>query len=392
MVEVLLNKIVLIGTTADSITGFRSDLIKQLVFYGYEVFAFTCEYNDIQLNEISILGAKPITYKMSRGGLNPFSDIQSLLNLKSEIDKINPDLVLSYFTKPVVYGSLASKLCKTPKIIGMIEGLGTPFTEHQNGQSLKVKLIKFFQITLYRMVFPFIDKIIFLNNDDPRDLIYTNKIRHKSNSINVLGPIGLNLNDYKYKRWDESSNISFIFIARLIAEKGIFDFVEAAKIVRKKYENIKFTIIGGLDTENPFGLSRTQLDELIASGLIDYPGFVTDVAKRIQDNAVFVLPSYYREGVPRSTQEAMAIGRPVITTDVPGCRETVVDGVNGFLVPKWNPEALADKMCYFIENPEQVNIMGLESYKIAQEKFDAEKVNSKLIEIMGLKDLNEKTS
>jgi len=383
-------KIILIGTTADSITGFRSDLIKKMVLYGYEVFAFTCEYNDKQLEEISILGAIPVTYKMSRGGLNPFSDIQSLLNLKSEIDKINPDLVLSYFTKPVVYGSLASKLSKTPKIIGMIEGLGTPFTEHQNGQSLKVKFIKFFQITLYRIVFPFIDKIIFLNSDDPHDLIYKNKIKHKSNSINILGPIGLNLNDYPYKKWDESSNISFIFIARLIAEKGIFDFVEAAKIVREKYKDIKFTIIGGLDIENPFGLSKNQLDELIASGLIDYPGFVTDVAKRIQDNAVFVLPSYYREGVPRSTQEAMAIGRPVITTDVPGCRETVEDSVNGFLVPKWNPEALAEKMCYFIENPEQVNIMGLKSYQIAQEKFDAEKVNSKLIEIMGLKDLNEK--
>ena len=386
------SKICIIGTTADSITGFRSDLIKQLIVYGYEVFAFTCEYNDKQLVEISALGAKPVTYKMSRGGLNPFSDIKALFNLKSEIEKIKPDLVLSYFTKPVVYGSLASKLSKTPKIIGMIEGLGTPFTEHYDGQSLKVKFIKFFQIALYRLVFPFVDKIIFLNKDDPQDLIYKNKIKHKNNSVNILGPIGLNLNDYPYMKWQESSNISFIFVARLIAEKGIFEFVEAAKIVKKKYKDTKFIVIGGLDTENPFGLSRTQLDDLIASNLIEYPGFVTDVAKRIQDSAVFVLPSYYREGVPRSTQEAMAIGRPVITTDVPGCRETVVDGVNGFLIPKWNPEALADKMCYFIENPEQVNKMGLKSYEIAQEKFDTEKVNSKLIEIMGLKDLNEKTS
>ncbi|MDN5638994.1 MAG: glycosyltransferase, partial [Staphylococcus equorum] len=166
---------------------------------------------------------------------------------------------------------------------------------------------------------------------------------------------------------------------------------DAAKLVKQKYPNIIFKIIGGLDTENPYGLTKQELDDVIFSGVVEYSGFVTDVAKRIQDSAVFVLPSYYREGVPRSTQEAMAIGRPVITTDVPGCRETVVDGINGFLVPKWNPEALAEKMCYFIENPEQVNIMGLKSYQIAQEKFDAEKVNSKLIEIMGLKDLNEKT-
>ena len=138
-------------------------------------------------------------------------------------------------------------------------------------------------------------------------------------------------------------------------------------------------------------LKQEELDQLVAENLFEYPGYVTNVKDWIIDSSVFVLPSY-REGVPRSTQEAMAIGRPVITTDVPGCRETVLEGVNGFLVPKWNAEALAEKMCYIIENPEQVNIMGLESYKIAQEKFDAEKVNSKLIEIMGLKDLNEKTS
>ena len=139
-------------------------------------------------------------------------------------------------------------------------------------------------------------------------------------------------------------------------------------------------------------MSENQLKEVISTGLIEYPGFVTDVAKRIQDSSVFVLPSYYREGVPRSTQEAMAIGRPVITTDVPGCRETVIDGVNGFLVPKWNAEALAEKMCYFIENPSQVNIMGLESYKIAQEKFDVRLVNKKLFDIMGLKEINETAS
>ncbi|MDA3497419.1 glycosyltransferase family 4 protein [Acinetobacter baumannii] len=387
-----MNKIVLIGTTADSITGFRSDLIKQLVLYGYEVFAFTCEYNEAQLSEISALGAKPITYEMSRGGLNPFADLKTIIELKRKIIDIKPDVIFSYFTKPVVYGSLAARLSHTPKIIGMIEGLGTPFTIHKNGQSLKVKLIRFIQVSLYKIVFPFLDKIIFLNPDDPIDLIQKNNIKAKKNAVQMLGPIGLNLEEYEYKKWDETQQVSFIFIARLLAEKGIFDYLEAAKIVKHKYPNVTFKIIGGLDTENPYGLTKQQLDEVIATGVIEYPGFVTDVAKRIQDSAVFVLPSYYREGVPRSTQEAMAIGRPVITTDVPGCRETVVDGLNGFLVPKWDPKALAEKMCYFIENPEQVNIMGLKSYEIAQEKFDAEKVNAKLIDIMGLKDLNEKTS
>ena len=130
-------------------------------------------------------------------------------------------------------------------------------------------------------------------------------------------------------------------------------------------------------------MQQSELDELITSGVINYPGHVDNVQDWIIDSHVFVLPSY-REGVPRSTQEAMAIGRPIITTDVPGCRETVINGANGFLVEKWNPDALAEKMIYFIEHPEQMEKMGYESYKIAQEKFDADKVNQCLLTMMGL--------
>ena len=139
-----------------------------------------------------------------------------------------------------------------------------------------------------------------------------------------------------------------------------------------------------MDLENPYGLSKSDLDDLISLNIIEYHGFVNNVPEHIEKSAVFVLPSYYREGVPRSTQEAMAIGRPVITTDVPGCRDTVVDGLNGFLIPKWDVPTLVDKMLYFIQQPEKINIMGLESFKIAQEKFDAEKVNIKLLDLMGI--------
>ncbi|WP_336175312.1 glycosyltransferase family 4 protein [Acinetobacter ursingii] len=384
-------KIVFVTTTASSCYGFRRDLIKKLINLDYVVYTFFSEFSDGDSDKIKELGAIPVYYHLSRGGLNPFLDIKSLFELKSQINKIQPDIVFSYFTKPVIYGSLAGKLCGISKVIGMIEGLGSPFTIHKNGQSIKIKFIRLIQVRLYKLVFPFLDKIVFLNQDDPIDLIKENTIKCKANAIQVLGPIGLNLQEYAYSQWDVSKTISFIFIARLIAEKGIFEYLAAARIVKEKYPDVVFKVIGGLDYENPYGITKNELNDVIATGIIEYHGFVTDVAKHIQDSAVFVLPSYYREGVPRSTQEAMAIGRPVITTDVPGCRETVVDGLNGFLVPKWNPEALAEKMCYFIENPEQINIMGKESYKIAQEKFDVHCVNQKLFEIMGLKDTDEKT-
>lgn len=379
-----MKKIIFIGTTGASVYGFRSDVIQELVKQGHTVYAFTSEYTDICLEKIKGLGAIPITYTLNRGGLNPFVDLKSLFELKHKIQEIKPDIVFSYFTKPMVYGTLAAALSKVPHKIGMIEGLGSPFTLHRHGQSFKVKLIRFIQVSLYRFVFPFLDKIIFLNPDDPVDLIENNKIKYKANSLVVLGPIGLNLRDYSYTPWDTSKEISFIFIARLLAEKGIFEYVEAAKIVKNMYPNIIFRVIGGLDLENPYGLTQNQLDELIESKTIEYSGFVTNVDDYIKKSAVFVLPSYYREGVPRSTQEAMAIGRPVITTDVPGCRDTVIDGVNGFLVPKWNPQALAEKMIYFIEHPEQVRMMGDQSHKIAIEKFDAEKVNQRLLEILGI--------
>ena len=377
-----MKKLIMIGTTAACFYGFRADLIRELVKKNVKIYAFTIDNQTSELKKIEQLGAIPVVYSLNRGSLNPLSDLYATYKLSQQIKELKPDLVFSYFTKPVIYGSLAAKISKVKKITAMLEGLGSPFTIHPHGQSLKIKIIRFIQVSLYRIVFPFIDKIIFLNKDDPIDLIKNNKIKHKANSSVVLGPIGLNLEDYSYTPWETSNEISFIFIARLLAEKGIFEYVEAAKIIKKKYPHIIFRVIGGLDLENPYGLNQNQLDELIESKTIEYSGFVTNVDDYIKKSAVFVLPSYYREGVPRSTQEAMAIGRPVITTDVPGCRDTVIDGVNGFLVPKWNPQALAEKMIYFIENPEQIRIMGDESSKIAVEKFDANKVNQRLLEIL----------
>lgn len=374
-------KIILIGTVASSFYGFRADLICTLLKKGHQVYAFTSEYTAEDLKKIEKLGATPITYTLNRGGLNPLADIVATYRLSKKIKTINPDLVFSYFSKPVIFGTLAAKLAQVPRVIGMLEGLGYTFTEQPEGLSKKTQLIKKIQVFLYKIALPQLDQIIFLNPDDPKDLIERYAINVKN--IEVLGGIGLNLDHYKYSE-NFNSNISFIFIARLLAEKGIHDYIKAAKIVKEKYPSVKFTVLGAIDKEALGSLKEEELESLVKTNIIEYPGHVSNVSEWIENSSVFVLPSYYREGVPRSTQEAMAIGRAVITTDVPGCRETVVDGINGFLVPKWNPQALAEKMIYFIENPEQIQVMGAESYKIAVEKFDAEKVNLRLVNILGL--------
>jgi glycosyltransferase involved in cell wall biosynthesis len=376
-----MKKIILIGTVASSFYGFRAELIHELLKKEYQIYAFTSDYTAEDLKKIKKLGAIPVVYSLNRGGLNPLADIIATYHLSKKIKAINPHLVFSYFSKPVIFGTLAAKLAKVPRVIGMLEGLGYTFTEQPEGLSKKTQLIKKIQVFLYRIALPQLDQLIFLNPDDPKDLLEKYAINVKN--VEVLGGIGLNLEHYKY-----STNfipyISFIFIARLLAEKGIHDYIKAAKIVKEKYPLVKFIVLGAIDKEALGSLKEEELASLVKTNIIEYPGHVSNVSEWIENSSVFVLPSYYREGVPRSTQEAMAIGRAIITTDVPGCRETVEDGVNGFLVPKWDPEALAEKMIYFIEHPEQIRIMGDESYKIAVKKFDAKKVNQRLINILGL--------
>ena len=373
--------IIIIGTVASSFLGFRADLIKVLIQKNHIVYAFTSEYTNSELEKIKLLGAMPVTYEQKRGGLNPLVDVISTYLLTNKIKAIAPDLVFSYFSKPVIFGTLAARWAKVPKVIGMLEGLGYTFTKQPKGLIKRTQLIKQIQIALYRISLPRLDTLIFLNPDDPNDLLeeYSIKVR----KVEVLGGIGLNLDDYSYSN-NYPKNPVFIFIARLLAEKGIHDYIAAAKIVKNIYPQARFVVLGAIDKVALGALTEVELRQVIKASIIEYPGHVNNVSDWITKSSVFVLPSYYREGVPRSTQEAMAIGRPIITTDVPGCRETVIDGVNGFLVEKWNPKALAEKMIYFIEHPEQIKEMGDESYKLAQEKFDADKVNKRLINMLGL--------
>lgn len=375
-------KIIILGTIAYSFYGFRADLIQELVRQEHTVYAFTSEYTQDELKKIEKLGAIPVTYSLNRGGLNPLADITAAYHLSKVIKKIAPDVVFSYFSKPVIFGTLAAKIAKVPQVVGMLEGLGYCFTDQPEGFSKKVKVIKGIQVLLYKIALPRLNRLIFLNTDDPNDLLKRYKIQVKQ--VNVLGGIGLNLSQYKYQSIvNIEEPIKFLFIGRLLKEKGIHDLISAIKIVKKVYPEAYFTILGEIDASNMGALQKSELDELIASNIVNCPGHVDNVKDWIANHHVFVLPSY-REGVPRSTQEAMAIGRPIITTDVPGCRETVIDGVNGFLVEKWNPKALAEKMIYFIEHPEQIKEMGDESYKLAKEKFDADKVNKRLINMLGL--------
>lgn len=372
-------KIALLGTVVSSVLNFRMDLIKSLCERGHSVYVFCVDYDDLLKNEIKEAGAIPVEYELSRAGMNPLKDIQDAWSLSKILKDISPDVVLSYFVKPVIFGTVAAKLAGVRRRVGMLEGLGYVFTELPSGLGGKQAFLRKIQILLYRLALPWLDRLIFLNPDDPVDLLERNGLRVAD--VAVLGGIGVNLKKYAYVMPNIDVPTCFIFVGRLLAEKGINEYVAAAKKVKSLHPETRFVVLGGLDEENPGGLSRLELDDLIASGVVEYPGYVSSVGQWLADASVFVLPSY-REGVPCSTQEAMAVGRAVITTDVPGCRETVIDGVNGYLVPRWDADALAQKMLCFVREPSLVVQMGKESRKIAEHRFDAEKVNARLITML----------
>lgn len=371
-------KVALIGTTAGCVIGFRADMIRTLVQQGHEVYAFALDFDDESNQFVRNLGATPVIYRLSRAGLNPLSDIINTYKLSRQLRHIAPDIVFTYFSKPVIFGTIAAFFAGVKRRVGMLEGLGYVFTEQPHGIRLKTAIIRRIQVLLYKISFPLLERIIFLNSDDPVDLLQKHKISVKQYSI--IGPIGLDLSSYPYSGLSINP-VSFLFIGRLLAEKGIHEYLAAARIVKVKYPESIFIVLGGVDKDNPGGLSVDELNNLHDTGLIIHPGHVSNVQDWIKRSSVFVLPSY-REGFPRSTQEAMSMGRPVITTDVPGCRETVIDGVNGFVIPPWNAEKLAEKMIFFIENPEKITSMGQASFEIAQSHFDAKKINAKLLNLL----------
>lgn len=362
---------------------FRKDLIENLVSKGHKVFALAIDYDEDSKCKIKKMGAIPVEYSLNKTGLNPFLDCIDIVKLTLILKRLEIDVVFSFFMKPSLYATLAARFAGIPRRVAMLEGLGYVYTPSSKGFSIKKRILQCIHGLLSSVCYYFADSILFLNNDDPVDLSRMSIIDKKK--IKVVGPIGLNLTDYPRSQINLNKPFRFIFIARLLEEKGIFQFIDAAKIVKATNPKIEFVVLGGLDPDNPSALTSDQLDELIEDGTIIYPGYVSDVNDWISSSHVFVLPSFYREGVPRSTQEAMAIGRAVITTDVPGCRDTVVDGVNGFLIPAFSATALAEKMFYLINNSDELIRMGDESYRIASENFDVNFKTPIMMEILNKK-------
>ena len=374
-------RFLLAANASGSLVNFRLDLILAMQSAGYDVHVVSPDIvvGSYEYERLISLGVVSHSLNMNRSGINPFADLIMLWSLFRLMLSIKPDVFMGYTIKPVIWGGLAAFLARVPRRYALITGLGYAFVDVENS-SHKRKLVRFFVERLYAISLRFCNKIFFQNPDDER-LFRDLGILIESASTVVVKGSGVNLS-YFY-RAPLPPQIVFIMISRLLVDKGVREYAEAACLIKKRFPWVKFELVGYLD-DNPETVSQAELDSWVCSGVIDYLGRLGDVRPAIASASVFVLPTFYREGIPRTLLEALAMGRAVITTDMPGCRETVVDGVNGFLVSPRSVDALVAAMEKLILTPELVGSMSCASHQLAVDDFDVHKVNAVMLREMGV--------
>lgn len=368
----------LIASFPNSLVQFRGPLLRALVAKGLDVHVaapglFGAEGIRGELNELGVVLHE---IRLKRTSTNPAADLATMAEIWRLMRKIRPDYVLGYTIKPVIYGSLAAWLACVPNRFSLITGLGYAFTGNATGKrGVLRKLIQ----RLYRFGLSKSHKVFFQNPDDQALFRQLNLLPVSIPSCVVNGS-GVDLADYSSVPLPGKP--SFLLIARLLGDKGVREYAGAASKVKVQHPEVSFRLVGWID-ENPDAIGQHELDQWVRSGTVEFLGKLTDVRPAIAASTIYVLPSY-REGTPRTVLEAMAMGRPVITTDAPGCRETVLNGDNGFLVPVQSVNELARAMIRFIEEPALAASMGKRSRQIAEEKYDVHKVNELMLGEMGI--------
>ncbi|WP_062810831.1 glycosyltransferase family 4 protein [Alcanivorax sp. NBRC 102028] len=369
----------LVASFPDSLIKFRGPLIEALLAAGCRVHVGVpgLDADSDIASRLSELGVEVHDIPLQRTGLNPLKDLSALLSLRRLMRRIGADYVLGYTIKPVIYGSLAAWVAGVRRRFALITGLGYAFTGEATGlrKVLRTLIQQLYRFSLSR------NHLVFFQNPDDEALFRQLGLLKPAIPSRVVNGSGVDVSEYAVSPLPESA--VFLLIARLLGDKGVREYAEAAALVKARYPDAVFRLVGWID-DNPDAISQAELDAWVEAGTIEFLGKLSDVRPAIVDCSVYVLPSY-REGTPRTVLEAMAMSRAVITTDAPGCRETVVNGVNGFLVPVQDVSALEDSMIKLIENPDQVAAMGERSRQIAEEKYDVHRVNAVMLREMGLK-------
>ncbi|BFT62030.1 glycosyltransferase [Pseudomonas moorei] len=372
-----MSKIVVIAGLAESLIRFRGELLDAMQANGHEIAAIAPEDDDSVRKRLAEKGIAYHVVPMARAGVNPFADLSYLLRLRRCLREIKPDVALAYTIKPVVYGLPAARLAGVKRRYALITGLGYAFTEVE--ASVSRRLLNRVASGLYRFGLHFANGLFFQNPDD-RQLFKDQGLFKAAIPAWIVNGSGVDTDRFPVAPLPAQP--SFLFVGRLLRDKGIIEYVEAARVMKSTHPQAIFHLVGPLDS-NPSGINADVVAGWEKEGVIQYHGAVSDVKPYLAACSVFVLPSY-REGTPRSVLEAMSSGRAIITTDAPGCRETVQDGVNGILVRPRDSTDLAKAMARLADASELREQMGRISRELAAQKYDVHRVNAAMIAAMEL--------
>jgi len=366
-------KILIISPKNKTVFNFRGDLIKDMINKGNVLYV--TGPNREYVEDIFNLGVKEFfETPMIKDKASIWGDIKYFFKLRNVIKIVRPDIVFEYNIKPNIYGSLAAGSCGVKNIYPMVTGLGRIYAS----DSIKASAIRIATRFLYKRAFRFCQKVIFQNPDDVSVVV---KEKYLSlDKCRVVNGSGVNMD--RFYKSDIPLKPTFLMVSRIIREKGVLDFIQAARIVKKRVPESSFILLGGYD-KSLGALRESDIEDYIKDGTIIFPGEVKDPVSFYGQASIFVLPSYYREGLPRTILESLACGRPVITTDWPGCREPVADGINGFLVPIKSPDILAEKMFELATHRDLVIKMSDAAYDTCRLKYDVKIVNKQMRDIIG---------
>ena len=356
------------ANTAWYLFNFRLGLIRSLLEHGYEVSTLSPEdKSSVNLHDA---GCRHIHLEMDNKGVNPLSDLMMKRRLSKIYNESSPDLIIHYTIKPVIYGSLAAAKLGIP-FVNNITGLGTAFIK-QNWVTWLVKQL--YRRSQKKAVF------VFFQNADDKEFFSRRKLIPENVPQEIIPGTGIDTDHFQLSPYPAKNSVTFLLIARMLWDKGVGEFVEAARQIKTEFSDVRFQFLGFLDVKNRTAISHEQMQIWEEQGVIDYLGEADDVRPYIADVDCVVLPSY-REGLPRTLLEAAAMGRPIIATDVTGCREVVDHGVNGYLCKARDANDLAEKMKDMIKlSRNERQEMGLRGRKKMEREFDEKIIVQKIVD------------
>lgn len=359
-------KVLLLGNHGFVIYNFRKELIQELLLNGYEVY-ISLPKDDDKVQTMINWGCHFIETNIDRRGTNPIKDSKLILHYLKILKKIKPDVVLTYTIKPNLYGGFACRLLNVP-CINNITGLGSGF----NGDSLLKKILS----NLYKVSLKKSYCVFFQNTSDMKILLDNNAIK---GSYELIPGSGVNLNEFKLKEFPPEHNPTFLFIGRIMKDKGIEEYLEAAKEVKGRFPNVIFNLIGFVEETQAY--YHKKINEYQNMGYVNYLGYQKDVKPFIQEAHCLIQASHGGEGLSNVLLETGATGRALIASDIPGCRETIEEGNNGYKFEPQNTNDLVKKIEAFINLPYQLRIeMGINSRKKIEREFDRNIVVNTYIE------------